>query len=208
MNTNKTNTSQGFSLIELLVSMSIVLIMLGAVGGLLSGSLQTRSKENQRTDTLAASQRVINLMSREISNSGFGLTTNGIVTADSNATAVHFRANTDNSDLNTNDLGEDVTYKFDSANKRIIRYDAYPTATTSILASGVTDMVINYRDYTQNTDGSVTVGAYSATPSVNTSRVKITIQLALDRVNGQAAETTSLSTEISLRNSKFVLDKF
>jgi prepilin-type N-terminal cleavage/methylation domain-containing protein len=168
--TNEKNNkqSQGFSLIELLISMSIVLMMLGSVAGLLSSSLQTRSRESQRTNTLAVSQRALNLMSREISNAGFGLTSNGIVIADSNATSIRVRANIDNTDVTISDAAEDITYKFDSTNKRVIRHDLFATPTTSVLASGVTGVTINYLDYTQNPDGTVTVGTYSAIPTANT----------------------------------------
>ena len=84
---------RGFSLIELLIAMTITLTVLGLTGGLLASSFNVRARENQKTDALADAQRALNIMTREIANTGFGLANNGIVAADSNETAIRVRAN-------------------------------------------------------------------------------------------------------------------
>src|SRR5215208_5619761 len=94
MATQKTQNGEvGFSLIELLIAMAISLTVLGLASSLLAGSFNVRSRENQKTDALADAQRALNIMTREIANSGFGLANNGIVEADSTASAIRIRSN-------------------------------------------------------------------------------------------------------------------
>src|SRR6266576_458675 len=83
----------GFTIAELMIAMTVTLVMVGLVGALLAGSFSIRTRENQRTEALADTQRGLNLMTREIANSGFALTDNGIVGADSSATSIRVRAN-------------------------------------------------------------------------------------------------------------------
>src|SRR5437763_160486 len=83
----------GFTIAELMVAMTVTLIMIGLTGALLAGSFSIRTRENQRTEALADTQRGLNLMTREIANSGYALTDNGIVGADSSATSIRVRAN-------------------------------------------------------------------------------------------------------------------
>src|SRR5436190_24290563 len=88
------NSSQsGFSLIELLIAMSVSVVLLGLASVLLAGSFNIRARENQRTEAINDAQRGINLTTREIANSGYGLSTNGIVAGDSGTTSIRVRAN-------------------------------------------------------------------------------------------------------------------
>ena len=80
---NHKNTSGGFSLLELLIAMVITMALMTAASTLLANALRVRSRENQKSDALADTQRALNIMSREIANSGFNMTGNGIVAADS-----------------------------------------------------------------------------------------------------------------------------
>src|SRR5215213_9674347 len=107
--------SEGFSLIELLLAMSIVLVIMGLTTTLLVSAFNTRSRENSRSDALADAQRALNIMTREIANTGFGLTNNGIIAADSNENAIRVRANLNAFDSQTSsnsisDRNEDVKY--------------------------------------------------------------------------------------------------
>jgi hypothetical protein len=49
-------------------------------------------------------------MTREVGNSGYGLTSNGIVAADSTQKRLHIRANVVNNNSTTSDAGEDLTF--------------------------------------------------------------------------------------------------
>ena len=63
--------------------MAITMTLMTAAATLLANALRVRSRENQKSDALADTQRALNIMSREIANSGFDMTNNGIVDADS-----------------------------------------------------------------------------------------------------------------------------
>src|ERR1051325_751836 len=110
----------GFSLIELILAMTVTLTILGLTTGLLASSFNVRARENQKTDALADTQRALNIMTREIANAGFGLANNGIVAADSTDTTIRVRANMNTFDGQTSsnsisDRNEDVKYSLYSA---------------------------------------------------------------------------------------------
>src|ERR1044072_3411365 len=90
---NARRLDAGFSLIELVLAMTITLTLLGLTVGLLASSFNVRARENQKTDALADAQRALNIMTREIANTGFGLANNGIVAADSSESTIRVRAN-------------------------------------------------------------------------------------------------------------------
>ena len=211
-NVNDLNDAAGFSLVELLIAMTITLILMGTASTLLTSSLATRMRENQKSDALANAQRVLNIMSREIANSGFGLTDNGIVIADSSAASIHIRANITNINSTTDDLNEDVTYEFQPANSAIVQYDRYANAgagETISLASRINALTLSYTDYTINqATGALTVSAPSSTPSANTARVTINIEVTLNPIAGQPASSVRLTSDVALRNSSYVLTRY
>src|ERR1044072_3398876 len=114
---NHKSTSGGFSLLELLIAMGITLAMMNAAATLLANALRVRSRENQKSDALADTQRALNIMSRKIANAGFNMTGNGIVGADSGLHEIRIRSNlnrydydpsvSDASRSNVQDSGED-----------------------------------------------------------------------------------------------------
>src|SRR4051812_16455122 len=105
------NDMSGFSLVELVISIVITLVILGVAVTAFTGALGTRESESSRTDALTSAQAAINIMTREISNSGYGMSSNGIVIGanDSGSQRLHIRANTVNSDKVTGSAGEDIT---------------------------------------------------------------------------------------------------
>ncbi len=90
---NSVRGDLGFSLIELMIAMTLTLIIAGASATLLSQSFRMRSREDVRSDAIADAQRALNIVSREIANSGFGLVDNGIVPGDTNRESISIRAN-------------------------------------------------------------------------------------------------------------------
>src|SRR5947199_3738811 len=113
--TNSRHREAGFTIAELVIAMTVTLVMVGLVGGLLAGSFSIRTREDQKTEALADTQRGLNLMTREIANSGYGLTGNGLVAADSGPTSIRVRANLNASSGETTsssaiDRDEDIKY--------------------------------------------------------------------------------------------------
>jgi len=108
---SKTNVrgAAGFTLIELLIGLLVTLVALTLASSLLAAVFNVRAREYRRADALADAQRALNVMSREVANSGFGLTNNGIVAVDSGPDSIRVRAN-----LNANgavgDAHEDVKF--------------------------------------------------------------------------------------------------
>lgn len=210
--TKGTNTEKGFSLIELIVSLVITLIILGIAVAVFSSSLSSRLREGSKTDAITSAQAALNIMTREIGNSGYGLQTNGLIWFDSNGIAqtdsnerrLHFRANTSNNDYFTDDPGEDVTFYYDSNSLSVVRYDAYNGGSTSGIINRVSEVEFEYHNY--NPDGSYTI---STTPAPNTGKVKITLKVILDEVTGQPTnQTVKVSSDVTLRNSTYMLGQY
>ena len=220
MKIKKLNKQSGFSLMELMISMTLILILLGVVSTLLGRSVSVRFRESRKSDALASAQAALNVLSREIGNSGFGISTaadnhepnNGLVVADSNANRIHLRANIENvgtstnpNVLRTNLPGEDITYFFDNATQSIVRYDPNETPTTSVVVNKISSVTFTYWDYS----GASSVGTSNAVPSANTGRVQINVSVTLDPVYGQPnPSSVSFTSDITLRNSKYMLNQY
>src|SRR5688572_33160117 len=88
---------RGFSLVELLIAMTVTIVIAGIASTLVAQSFRMRSREDARSDAIADAQRALNIVSREIANSGFGLIDNGLVNNanDTGPGSIRFR-----SDLN------------------------------------------------------------------------------------------------------------
>ena len=84
--------TEGFSLFELIVCMTITLVIMALASSLVASAFRLRSRENQKSDALADVQRGLNIMSREIANGGFNLNTNGIVPEESGSTTIRVRS--------------------------------------------------------------------------------------------------------------------
>lgn len=141
----------GFSLLELVVAMGITITLAGLASMLLAGSFSSRTRENQRTEALADTQRGLNLMTREIANSGYGLTDNGIVSADSGLTSIRVRANLnaasgETTSASASDRDEDVKYLLytESNNSYIVRLDVNSAASEMVLANRVDSLKFRY----------------------------------------------------------------
>lgn len=209
----------GFSILELIVAMTVILICLGIVSTLIGRAFGVRARESQRTDALTSAQAALNVISRELSNAGFGISTgspriasNGIVTADSNAKRIHFRANIENMGpvggdtvVSTNEAGEDVTYFFDAATDSIVRYDPNDTPQTSVVVNRISDVTFEYFDYV----GTSSSGTQVTVPTNNTGRIRITVLVQLDAVQGQPNPLdVQFTTEVTLRNSRYMLQQY
>src|ERR1044071_3303611 len=115
-------SSGGFSLLELIIAMAITITLMTAASTLLAGALRVRSRENQKSDALADTQRALNILTREIADSGFNLNNNGIVASDSTLHTLRIRSNLNKYDLTASviaqngiglapeDAGEDISY--------------------------------------------------------------------------------------------------
>jgi type II secretory pathway pseudopilin PulG len=143
--------SEGFSLLELVVAMGITILLAGLASMLLAGSFSTRARENQKTEALADTQRGLNLMTREIANSGYGLTDNGLVAVDSGLNSIRVRANLnaasgETTSASASDRDEDIKYLLytESGNSYIVRLDVNSSAQEMVLANRVDALKFRY----------------------------------------------------------------
>jgi prepilin-type N-terminal cleavage/methylation domain-containing protein len=226
MRLRRKRTDKGFSLIELTVAMTIMLILLGVVSTLIVRAMGVRQRESRRADALVSVQAALNVISREVANSGFGLYSDaatrvaniGIVLADSNASQIHVRSNMYNQGYKVNcenniadtacltdQADEDVTYYLDADTQSIVRYDPVANPTTSVVVNRVSSLTFKYFNY-DNSTGTVTE---STTPSAATSRVEITVQAQLEEVVGQVnPSAVTYKSQVTLRNASYMLRQY
>lgn len=208
----------GFSLIELMVAMTITLGVLGLTTGLLASSFNVRARENQKTDALADTQRALNIMSREIANAGFGLSSNGLVAADSGETAIRVRANLNAFDGQTSsnsisDRNEDVIYSLYTAgsDSYIVRLDIGTQNQTTVLANRVDSLKIRYYaakvDYTLGGNCDISTASSEVTLKSDTKYIVISVCVELTARGQpgspgyQPASRVQLVSDVYLRNA-------
>jgi len=209
----------GFSLVELMIAMAVTLVVTALASSLVAGSFRTRTRENQRSEALADAQRALYVMSREIANSGFGLTGNGIVAADSTSSSIRVRANLNafegqTSSNSVTDSDEDVKYVLYTSGgaSYIVRLDVNTGARTTILANRVDSLAVRYYsdriDYTQgNCDITPSGGATEVTDKTTAKFVVIALCVQLPAVGTsgspgyQPASRVQLVSDVSLRNA-------
>jgi prepilin-type N-terminal cleavage/methylation domain-containing protein len=159
---SKVANAAGFSLIELIIAMAITLVVMGIASTLLARSFNVRKREDQRTAALADAQRALNTITHEIASTGFNLTNNGIVDADSQVDAngngtIRVRANLNKFDSTvsqaardgigtaTEDAGEDIKYFVVPTDDTsyLARYDRYAGAPT-VLANRIDSFHVQF----------------------------------------------------------------
>lgn len=216
---NTRSCEAGFSLVELLIGMLVTLTVLALAGSLLASSFNVRARENQKTDALADAQRAVNIMTREIANTGFGLSNNGIVAADSSSTAIRIRSNLNAFDgqstsSSINDRNEDVKYSLYTAgsDSYIVRLDIGTQNQTTVLANRVDSLNIRYYasriSYTATTDNcDITTGATEVTQKSDTKYIVISVCVELpargapESPGYQPPSRVQLVSDVYLRNA-------
>ncbi|HZI20580.1 MAG TPA: prepilin-type N-terminal cleavage/methylation domain-containing protein [Pyrinomonadaceae bacterium] len=144
----------GFSLIELLLAMTVTMVLMALASGLLARCVNIRTGEDARTDALADVQRALNIIAREVATAGYGLSSNGIVgcsgaNCDSTSGSLRFRANLDGSADGTLQESEDVKYFLNNADNTtyLVRYDANVASNkASVLANRIDTLQFFYYD--------------------------------------------------------------
>lgn len=219
----KLNSQRGFSLIELLIAMTVTVVIACIASTLVAQSFRIRSREDARSDAIADAHRALNIVSREIANSGFGLIDNGIVPGDTGSGSIRFRANLNayTRDASGNpvtgadsvvDRDEDIKYTMyndDVADRHyLVRYDAILGATdqregTTVLANRLDSFELKYFNST-GTELNVT-----ADPSavINAWKVRVTVGVKLPAQGQpgspgyQPESSINLVSDVVLRNS-------
>ncbi|HEX8146461.1 MAG TPA: prepilin-type N-terminal cleavage/methylation domain-containing protein [Pyrinomonadaceae bacterium] len=207
----------GYTLAELMVAMVVTLVLTGLAGKFLEGAFNVRLREDERSVALADAQRALNIMSREIANSGFGLANNGIVAADSNAGSIRLRANLNafdgvESSSKVSDSQEDVRYRLisTSTNSYIERLDVNTGSKVAVLSNRVDDFTIAYFsdrvDY-ETDDCEITADDDEVTDKKKTKYVVIAVCVDLPARGApgstgyQPPSAVQLTSAVALRNA-------
>lgn len=217
----KANSASGFSLIELLIAMTLTVGIMGVASALLASAFNIRNREDSRSDAIADVQRALNVMSRELASGGFGFDnpSNGLVAVDSGATSIRVLSNlnrytSEAGKYTIADAGEDIKYQLEteSNTKFLVRYDRFgPAATdTTVLANRVDSLSITYFD------ASNAVLDVTATPALVADAASIRIAVGVNlpasgRPNSpgyQPATTIQLTSDVALRNKKETTDTY
>ena len=222
MNANP-NSQRGFSLIELLIAMTVTVVIAGIASTLVAQAFRMRAREDARSDAIADAQRALNIVSREIANSGFGLLDNGVVPGDTGAGSIRFRANLNaytrdeagnpvsGSDA-VADRDEDIKYTMyndDAANRHyLVRYDAILGAVdqregTTVLANRLDSFRLQYFD----SSGAELDVTTTPTAVISAWKVRITVGVILPAQGQpgspgyQPESTIDLVSDVVLRNA-------
>lgn len=159
-------TEAGFSMIELIVAMGVTLTIVGLSSTLLASAFKVRAREDRKSDAIADVQRALNIMTREISNSGLKLpsdlpqvSTNGIVVNDTNSDSLRLVSNLNGmpdsangyfEDADVEDADEDVKFLMyvDAAlgQRYIVRYERNGANQTTVLANRIDSLIFRYYD--------------------------------------------------------------
>lgn len=140
----------GFSLIELMIALGATLVVMALASSLVAQCFNIKTRESARSAALADAQSALNTITREITNAGYGLKSNGIYTAQSDDDSL-----TVLSDYNMNDAwdkDEIVSFQLlanpNTGQDSLVRYalDDSGVATTSgtVLASSVDRFLVRY----------------------------------------------------------------
>ena len=217
---SKQNSERGFSLIELLIAMTVTVVIACIASTLVAQSLRMRSREDARSDAIADAQRALNIVSREIANSGFGLIDNGIVPGDTGLSSIRFRSNLNAYTVDASgnavagagaveDPDEDIKYTMyddDAANRHyLVRYDVSVGGRegTTVLANRLDTFELRYFDSAGN-ELDVVADPNNA---INTWKVRITVGVVLpaEGVPGSPGyhpeSTMNLVSDVVLRNA-------
>lgn len=140
----------GFSLVELIVAMGITLVIMGLASSLASQSFSVQTRENQRSTALADAQGALNLITREITNAGYGLKSNGIYTAQSDDETITVLSDFDLDDAW--DADEIISFRLDdnpeTGRISLVRLSlgaaGAAETTGTVLAESVDNFQVNY----------------------------------------------------------------
>jgi prepilin-type N-terminal cleavage/methylation domain-containing protein len=219
---DKAISQRGFSLIELVIAMAVTIVIATIATSLVAQSFRMRAREDVRSDAIADAHRALNIVSREIANSGFGLLDNGIVPGDTGSGSIRYRANLnaytrDDAGLpvagseGVVDRDEDIKYTMyndDAANRHyLVRYDAVlgkinQREGTTVLANRLDSFNLRYFDSTGTELDATNPDALRSAWKV---RITVGVVLPAEGQPGspgyQPQSTIDLVSDVVLRNT-------
>jgi type II secretory pathway pseudopilin PulG len=214
MTIRRSNNEAGFSLLEVIIAMGVTITIMGLASTLLASGFNSRSREDRKSDAIADVQRAMNIMTREIGNSGFKLpgglgavATNGVVTDDSDNTSLRIISNLNgmpesangySEDSDVEDADEDLKFLMyvdaDLGQRYIVRYERNGSNQTTVLANRVDSLIFRYYDEKVTYDTTVD----PATGVCDITNVKNALGNTEDEVSPGAAKFIVIAVGVTL----------
>jgi len=156
---------EGFTLVELMVSMGIGMVILAAVTTSFMSQTRIYNAQEQINEMQQNARGVLDILSRELKMAGYKPNGGGFngVTYSTTQLMVQADLNSDGAISTSSTANEQITYAFDNANEQITR--AVGSGSAQVLAAHIAAFTFNYLD---------SAGA-ATTVSANIRQVSITI---------------------------------
>jgi len=201
----------GFTLVEVLVSVTLALVVAGAIASFNRFQLFTLQNQAVQLDVQSTARSIVELMSREIRRAGLNATPAFCGVAVARYNALRIQADHDG-DGSLNGPNEDVTYRYNSDRNAIERID-HVANRTDVLVDGLQTVSFRLQYFDQNgaqlagtsdADGTSS-GWLGAGDRSDVRRIRLTLVLAeraADPTNSQILRARAV-TDIDLRNRFF-----
>jgi type IV pilus assembly protein PilW len=163
----RTADSRGYTLMELMVSMTIGLIVMASVATTFTSQTRTYSAQEQINQMEQNARGALDIMSREIKMAGYkpnGGSVTGVVSYSSTSLTIQADLNGDGIVSTSGSDHEQIAYAYDSANKRITRQVGNDAA--AILAENISALTFTYYQST---------GTSYATSATTIRRIQISL---------------------------------
>jgi type II secretory pathway pseudopilin PulG len=206
----------GFSLLEVLIAMGITITIMALATTLLAASFRVRSREDRKSDAVADVQRALNIMTREIANTGLKLpsglaavSSNGVVANDSDNESIRIISNLNgmpdpangySEDTDVTDTDEDLKFLMyvDAAlgQRYIVRYEKNGSNQTTVLANRIDSLIFRYYDEKVTYD--TTIRTVDGTPICDITNVKNAAGDGKSEVSPGAAKFIVIAVGVTL----------
>jgi type IV pilus assembly protein PilW len=137
---------EGFTLVELMVSMGIGMVILAAVTTTFMSQTRIYNAQEQINEMQQNARGVLDILSRELKMAGYKPNGGGFngVTYSTTQLMVQADLNSDGAISTSSTANEQITYAFDSANQQITR--AVGSGSAQVLAEHIAAFTFNYLD--------------------------------------------------------------
>jgi type IV pilus assembly protein PilW len=144
----KFTKTDGFTLLELMVSMSIGMVILAAVTTTFMSQTKIYNAQEQINEMQQNARGVLDIITRELKMAGYKPNGGGFSGVTYSTTQLMVQADLDSSGAisTSSTASEQITYVYDSGNQRITR--AVGSGSAQILADNITDFTFSYLDST------------------------------------------------------------
>lgn len=210
----KRRSHKGFSLIEMMIALTITLIVISLAFTLLAQSLNRKVRNDKDADAMSDANQALAWMSREITNAGFGLDSNGLVVADCQKDKIRIRANLNAMQKETTsgtvaDQDEDVEYYLISnpnINSVLVRTDVGRGQTT-VIATEIDNIDVDGNGTGDGLNFDYLDASNNPVDPASAQRVGITVRIVIPQTGmpgspGYQPSSTKVMTQIvALRNT-------